>query len=306
MPFRKIIGFGKSSFVVSLPKPWLEKNNLAKGCSIKIEEENGALKIWPETTSEKAISKVSVDIDSLGPFVVRYIHALYKTGIDEITLNTNGPGLLQNVQKALRNQVIGFEIIEQKQNKCVIRNVSVELEGFSQMLRRTFFLISSMGDESYTAIKEGEFDRLSDILIMEDATNRFTMSCRRILNRHGSKETKYVGPLYYLVEELENIGDEYKYVCQYFIKHKKIPQKSLELYQATNKLFKIYSELFYKFSFNEAAKISEERKRIVDLATDLIDKSKGADTYMLHQIIIITQKIFNQVGPLFSLQIDHS
>jgi phosphate uptake regulator len=29
--FRRLIGFGKSSFVVSLPKNWIEKNKLVKG-----------------------------------------------------------------------------------------------------------------------------------------------------------------------------------------------------------------------------------------------------------------------------------
>ena len=43
MEFRKLIGFGKSSFVVSIPKNWTQKNKLNKGDIIYLREEDNAL-----------------------------------------------------------------------------------------------------------------------------------------------------------------------------------------------------------------------------------------------------------------------
>ena len=38
MEFRKLISFGKTSFVMSLPKGWVVKNKLKKGDLIALEE----------------------------------------------------------------------------------------------------------------------------------------------------------------------------------------------------------------------------------------------------------------------------
>ena len=43
MEFRKIIAFGKSSFVVSLPKAWMVAHNLVKGDVVYLEEEDDDL-----------------------------------------------------------------------------------------------------------------------------------------------------------------------------------------------------------------------------------------------------------------------
>ena len=43
MEFRKLISFGRSSYVVSIPKPWVLKNRLKKGDLISVDGESGEL-----------------------------------------------------------------------------------------------------------------------------------------------------------------------------------------------------------------------------------------------------------------------
>ena len=45
MEFRKLIRFGKNSYVISIPKPWVEKNKLKKGDTIYINENLDGLQI---------------------------------------------------------------------------------------------------------------------------------------------------------------------------------------------------------------------------------------------------------------------
>ena len=45
MGYRKLIGFGDSSFVVSLPKDWINKHGLKKGDGLMLDVENDAIKI---------------------------------------------------------------------------------------------------------------------------------------------------------------------------------------------------------------------------------------------------------------------
>ena len=37
MEYRKVIGFGKGSYVISLPKGWALKNKLKKGSTLSVE-----------------------------------------------------------------------------------------------------------------------------------------------------------------------------------------------------------------------------------------------------------------------------
>ena len=55
MEYRKLISFGKSSFVVSIPKPWINKQNLKKGDVLYFEEteENLILSAKEKETDEE-------------------------------------------------------------------------------------------------------------------------------------------------------------------------------------------------------------------------------------------------------------
>ncbi|MDO8656313.1 MAG: AbrB/MazE/SpoVT family DNA-binding domain-containing protein, partial [Nanoarchaeota archaeon] len=57
MEYRKLISFGKSSFVVSLPKSWVIQNKLKKGDLIYMEENEGTLILGAkehESTEDKS------------------------------------------------------------------------------------------------------------------------------------------------------------------------------------------------------------------------------------------------------------
>ena len=53
MEFRKLIKFGKSSFVISLPKKWLEKNKLKKGDLLYVSENENGLSLTSKDNEKK-------------------------------------------------------------------------------------------------------------------------------------------------------------------------------------------------------------------------------------------------------------
>ena len=64
MEFRKLIEFGKSSYVISVPRQWVRENGLKKGDIISLEETGGGLIILPkskETPAEKKSIKISTE-----------------------------------------------------------------------------------------------------------------------------------------------------------------------------------------------------------------------------------------------------
>ena len=57
MDYRKLIKFGSSSYVVSLPGSWLKKNKLSKGDIIHLEEDGDSRLILHSTIEKKSDEK---------------------------------------------------------------------------------------------------------------------------------------------------------------------------------------------------------------------------------------------------------
>jgi phosphate uptake regulator len=297
---RKVIQIANSTQLISLPRKWAQKYNIKKGDELEVEEQGS--KISVSTEKGYKTEKVELDISNLGPMILRCVVALYKQGVDEIRVSFNKPELIESVQKAIGKEAVGYEITEQGNDYCIIKHVSGELEDFDPILRRTFLLLISMADESLDSIKKNELNNLKNIAFLEEANNRFTTTCRRLLNKKGYKDARKIGPLYYIIEEIENIADQYKYLCDYFynLRNKKIKinKDVLELYQETNEMLKQFYELFYKFEKDKLVFIGNQRKILVDRFLHLFEKnSSNIDKLVLHQLFTIMQKTFCLVGP---------
>jgi len=297
---RSVIQIANSTQLVSLPRKWAVHHNIQKGDELDIKEEGNKIIVTTDSISKKETKEI--DVTNLEPMILRCIVALYKKGVDEIKVIFNKPELVTSVQRLIGKEAVGFEITDQGKNYCIIKHVSGELEDFDPVLRRTFLLLLSMASRSYDAIKEGKFEQLKNIAFLEEANNRFTTSCRRFLNKKGYKNHRVIGPLYYIVEDLENLADQYKYLCMhlYKLKGKKITldKNILEIYKRINQLLKSYYEIFYKFDDKSVAEIGKERKELVDKIFKLIETNKDPYNFIvLHYLMTIMQKIFCLVGP---------
>ena len=63
MELRKLIKFGTSSFVVSIPRPWINKNKLVKGDLIYFNENgnNELVLSARENNDKKKLSRIVID-----------------------------------------------------------------------------------------------------------------------------------------------------------------------------------------------------------------------------------------------------
>jgi len=297
---RKVIQIADSTQLVSLPRKWALQHGVKKGDELDIKEEGNKIIVSTEASTQKETKEI--DVSNLEPMILRAIVALYKKGIDEIKVIFDKPELIASVQKVIGKEAVGFEITDQGENYCIIKHVSGELEDFDPVLRRTLLLLLSMAERSYNAVKNGAFDQLQNIAFLEEANNRFTTSCRRGLNKVGYKNPRVIGPLYYIVESLENLADQYKYLCLHLYKLKgkkiKIRKDILDLFNRVNNMLKTYYEVFYKYDNKKVAFIGKERKEIVDKMIKLIEKTKDPNEFfILHYLMTIMQKIFCLVGP---------
>ena len=295
---RKVIQIANSTQLVSLPRKWAKIHDIKKSDELDVEIQGNKVIVSTEKDVEQ--EPTFLNVKDLYPMIVRSIHALYKRGVDDIKIEFD-EATFPYVQKALGKEAVGFEIIDQSPTSCRIKHVGGELDDFDSILRRTFLLLINMAEETHNAIKKGEFTALRNLIFLEESNNRFTTGCRRLLNK--KRNEPLVGPLHYIVEDLENIADCYKYMCTYLYKRKdeikKVNKDVLEVFERVIQMTRLFYEVYYKYDKDKIRKLGELRKINTKQAIGLIEskKLKPYEQIVLHDLMTLNQKVFCLVGP---------
>ena len=153
---RKIIQQSRTSVGISLPTKWVKKNNIKKGQEIDmIEEPTGSLTIKTKETKPVVVSRYSLNLDDLSTFQVqRIIRGLYRSKIDEITLNFSKPKIYNKKEKKyediyplverLCRGLVGLEVIKKTEDSIILQCfVSKDnIQNIETIERRIFLMIS--------------------------------------------------------------------------------------------------------------------------------------------------------------------
>jgi phosphate uptake regulator len=303
---RKVIQIADSTQLISLPRKWCIEHNIKKGDELDVEPAGNTIVINSSPTPR--VESTTIRLKDFGVLAPRCIHSLYKKGVDEIRINFESPDDLAIIQNSLKNETVGYEIVEHTDEHCLIKNVSGQIEGFDPLLRRTFLLTITLAEDGFEAIKSKNMGKLRNVVSLEQSNNRLTTMCRRSLNKFGSEQYSKIGPIYYIVESLEKIADQYKYLYTYMLrpdvqKHKVNP-KALAMLADVNEMFKLFYETFYKLDQEKISRLGTIRKHVVDNWHTMFSKTKNpAELFLLHNTVVLMQKIFDLVGPSLVLKL---
>ena len=291
---RKAIQLANQTLVVSLPSKWVKEQGIKKGDEIDIEEKGRELIINSSGLSEKENS-IEIDISGLDSLVNRSILGLYVSGLDEIKLKFKDPKTIDKIQREIMNALIGFEIVSQEKNSCVIRCISQDsgME-FDSLLKRIFILIKSMGEEMIESLNKKD-ENLNHIIFTDHNINRFSNFCLRYLNKKGYKDQRKTTAVYSIIQGLEHLGDAYKKIAREITEKKIKPSKEIiEIINDLSSQFDEYFSLFYKFNY-EKVKLIAQRYNEINLK---IHKMKSSEiSFFLNEFnrIIVTELLSNQV-----------
>jgi phosphate uptake regulator len=244
---RKLIELGQGSMVVSIPSKFVKKNNLVKGQEIEIEEvAPSQLLIKANPMQTNPLKKAIISIKNKDEFMQRLIHRKYTDGYDEITINFEDKEVLELTEKAI-DSLIGYDIIELGENRCIIRSLSSENENeFENVLRRLFLLIVNTCEESFKSISNNEYNRLDVLTRFGATTNKYTFFCERLLKKGIILKEYNSFELYTLVWTLEQIADNFTYIWKTLISSSnKLPDPLINRYNTLIILLRNFYELFY-------------------------------------------------------------
>jgi len=116
---------------------------------------------------------------------------------------------------------------------------------FDPSLRRCFLILLDMAGTCIEAYSKVDKETLENLHYKDFDLNKFTYFCLRYINKGFRGEFgTYI--LYYLIESLEDAGDEYKALAQHLAKIKTKKLNLIEVLEKVNRLAKLAYEFFYK------------------------------------------------------------
>lgn len=224
---RKIQFTGKSTYILSLPKKWVNDLNLKSGDPLKVvREPDNSLSIISDVTrfsyDSQEESTIYIPKDETVNSLKRKLVSIYLSGFNVINLkNRTGridPNLREATRELVRKNLVGTEIIADSSDIITIQ-VLIRLPELSvnTAIRRMYLIASSMHKDAMTSLSELNTDLANTVIRSDDEVDRFSLYVlrnlmlatknSRILGEIGLKSISDCLSYRYVVKSIERIAD---------------------------------------------------------------------------------------------------
>ena len=252
---RKIQFTGKSSYIVSLPKYWIQEMGLKRGDQVKISRQgSSALQIYPPNHQTRTIqvedATFEIEPEEDTTSIVRKLISLYFLGFKIINVKPKTgrlkPAQRTAIKDAVKRMLMGTEIISDSTSGITIQVLVNLLElSVDGAFKRMIHLAKSMLSDAILAVKESNFELANEVIKTDDEVDRFGFYIIRqlkiaIQNEHMLKEMGFSNSrdcLGYrlVVKNIERTGDHAVLIANDLIEFKKpIRKEILEKIQEIN------------------------------------------------------------------------
>ena len=298
---RKIVMHGKTSLTISLPIKWVQKYNLNRGDEVDVTEEGNRLIVSTETDMETDAR--SVNLKSFNTMLHKAVSSLYCSGYDELELVFNDTDQQQKIHDTINKEYVGFEIVDEGSKHIRARKISsIYHEEFGPILKRLFHLLISIGEDTLKALEKKDYEVLKSITIRDHNINKLCDFCVRALNKRDEGGFKKSKPLYYIVEQLERIGDLHKEISRLVVDSEiDVSKETLEVYRLILDYFREYYELFYKFRASSLEEFGRKRIDIQARIENLIDSVPRKEIRVAMYMNNLYFRIYGMIGSMMIL-----
>ena len=283
MEYRKLISFGKSSFVVSLPKSWVTQNKLKKGDFIYFDESESELILQPrgEKLDEEKEKVIFVDGKTIAR-IGREVSAAYIMNYRQIVLKgAEIKNKIKDLQLVIQN-LIALEIMEQTSDTIVAKDfLNMDKVNLVELLRKMDVVTRTMFQESCKIFVEDNYNNINE---RDKDVNRLYFLLYRASLYNMLNPMKAIKNLKMNMVELlriqnlgfymEAIADEVRRTVRYVRLLKITPTKQKEIETLLKKLNEYYLETMkatHTKNIELALQLSE-MKTTFDKELDLLEK----------------------------------
>ena len=313
---RKLQYTGGSSYIVSLPKKWIQDLGLKQGDHVVIlRQGNSMLQIAPASkrvAKEQREATIEVSKENNPYFIARKLIALYFLGFNVITIVPKEDRLLveqrEVIKSIVRRVLMGTEIIADSATGITLQ-VLINLLDLSvdAAFKRMLLIAKSMYRDTLLALQENNVELAGEVVKSDDEVDRFSFYIVRqlkiaIKNEHLLKEIGLEEPRnclgYRLIaKSVERVADHAVVISKDIIENphplkKDIVEKIASMSYFALQVLDDACLSMFKRDYEAADKAIEKARKIDEMEKAILRAvSKPRDVNELYRIKLITENI---------------
>lgn len=275
---RKLVKAGQASHTISLPKAWLEKNQLKKGDSVYVQERSPTeLTITPELLNEPKLEQKTITITVDGKqndSLQREITAAYVNNYSTIELVGEE---IQERQKEIRRMLHDFVALEIAEHspKMITAKDLLNLKEISvdQTIKRADMIARTMLQDTIEHLK-GK-DTAQSVKHRDYDVNRIYFLLTRLF-KNALQNKQFADSLqldnlsilshWMLLGHIENAADSIKQLCEVKKKAKELIDLATSLDQDYAEVMKAYHTTDKQLADSVALRREQREKACIELA----------------------------------------
>lgn len=291
METRRLIAFGTSSFVVSVPKTWVRENKLKKGDLVHIEDRKDELVLSPsEGGKPEEARRILIEVDNKDMKLIQIeIVSAYLNNYDIIDIAGRQLERLAPQVKGIIRNLTGLEIIQQTATKITAKDLlNLKEISIRTLIRRMDNITRSMLIDSIDCFMADHFESIYERDL--DVNRLVFLACRVIraamlnpkLGKHlamGNLELMYSRDI---IIRIEKIGDQSKRIAR---RIRNATALSAEEKQELSNLYKrlmgdylAAMKAYYKKDVHLAYQLEATNKDVIGLCSAYKRRNDPVDT----------------------------
>ncbi|MBI4439172.1 phosphate uptake regulator PhoU [Candidatus Woesearchaeota archaeon] len=281
MEMRKVVSFGNSSFVVSLPKAWVTKNGLRKGDVVRIEESPNELIISAREEGKKKLTEITILCEAKPINELKTeILAAYVNNYNVIRLTGSNVKNISASLKQILYGLVGMEIIEETASTITAKDLlDLSEVSIDNTVRRMDILIRSILEDVTNP------DSIDSIHERDKEINRLGLLSSRIFRTATDNPSvlKIFNTNYWnlfiarqVTVELEHIGDYLKRISRLLKESGKDSAKKQYFQLATR--YREAMKIYYDKEKDKTYRLESETKKFMKDFDKMIEKNNDPNT----------------------------
>jgi len=313
---RKLQMTGGSTYILSLPKEWVTRNQLQKGSLIALaEEDDGSLSLFPsklEKQEKKSEAVIRVSPNDNPDAVMRKAISAYLVGYSLLHIRAQGQQSLavelrNYLKNFARSYLVGTEIVTDSPTGLTLQillnypELSVE-----SALRRMAIIAGSMHREAVACFASLDYSAAEAVVETDREVNRFSLYILRLL-KMAVTNIRFVKEIglsnareclgYRLIaKSVERTADHATKIAENILSLKNTVNPDLlqnvnGLSSLAISMFESSVEALFKHDYNQAESVIEKISQIHRLEKDVVISSHAVNIEEIPNVRLIIESI---------------
>jgi phosphate uptake regulator len=182
---RRIQVTGRGSYVVSIPKHWVEQMQIKKGGRLEFSEQQGeGLLLTPvaqlKQENEHTRCEISIAPQATPDAVARRIISLYVVGYSTIEVSSESGTLSASIRDSIRDvarsKLVGTELVNESSKSATLQVLLSYPELLvPDALRRMSSIMNSMQQDATQALATSDRELAKQVIKIDDEIDRFSL-----------------------------------------------------------------------------------------------------------------------------------